>query len=144
MEFTLKRKYILGLGNWLQTLSLQGQESRNRTKFVEELSNELKEVDLMRLEIIKKYASKEENGDLVMIENSDGSKHYDIPEDKMEEFQKEFAEYLESDFEMGGAGTKTRLEIVKDIVLNTTEKIDPKIASDYDAWCDAFEFMKEE
>ena len=135
---------MLGLGNWLQGLSLSGQDSRNRTKFVEQLAEEVKENEATRIEIIKKYAVLDDKGEPVLIEKEDGSKNYDIPDDKLQDFQKEFSEYLNSEFICGGVGLKTRLEVVKSIVLNTTEKIDPKIASDYDAWCDAFDFMKED
>lgn len=141
MTFTIKRKYLLGLGTWLQGLFLQGQDSRNRTKFVEMIGEELKENEETRLEIVKKYAKLDDKKEPILVEKEDGSKHYEIPDDKLPEFQKEFIAFLETDFSCGGPGLKTRLEAVKNIVLNTTVEIDPKIAADYDAWCNAFEAM---
>lgn len=145
MTFTIKRKYILGLGNWLASLTLTGQDSRNRTKFIESLNDEVKENELTRLEVLKKYADKDEDtGELKVIENEkDGSKHYHIADDKMPDFQKEFTTFLESDLVIGGEGLKTRLETVKNIVLNPDVKIEKDIASDYDKWCEAFESMTE-
>lgn len=142
MEFTIKRKYILGLGNWLQSLSLQGQDSRNRTKFVEMLAEEVKENEETRMEIVKKYAKLDDKNEPVLVEKEGGAKHYEIPDDKMEEFQKEVVSFLEQDATFGGAGMKNRFETVKNIVLNTTEKIGPQIAADYDVWCEAFEAIK--
>lgn len=144
MELTIQRKYLFGLGTWLGSLSLTGQESRNRTKFIEELNEEVKENDLTRVEILKKYAETDKDGELTVTEKEDGTKNYVIPDDKMKDFQKEYVDYLNSDFTIGGPGLKTRLEIIKNIVLNTQEKIDPNTATDYDKWCDAFESMKTE
>ena len=134
----------MGLGNWLQTLSLSGQDSRNRTKFVEMLAEEVKENEATRLEILKKYAVLDDKGEPVMVKTGDGKDHYDIPDDKLPEFQTEFIKYLNEDFVCGGVGLKTRLQAVKEIVLNTKVEIDPQIAGDYDSWCDAFDFMTED
>lgn len=143
MELTIKRKYLFGLGTWLQSLSLTGQESRNRTKFIEEINDEVKENELTRLEILKKYADVDKDGNLEVTVKEDESKHYHVPDEKVAEFQKEYVDFLESDLTIGGPGLKTRLEIVRNIVLNTQEKIDPDFATDYNAWCDAFEAIKE-
>lgn len=143
MVFSIKRKYLLGLGTWLQKLSLQGQESRNRTKFIETIAEELKENEATRLEIIKKYAVLGEDGEPVLVTKEDGSKNYDIPDDKLPEFQKEWIAFLDDVYSLGGPGMETRLKTMREIVLNTTEKIDPSIAVDYDAWCEAFENIEE-
>jgi len=145
MEFTIQRKYLLGLGNWLMQLSLQGQDSRNRTKFVEQLSEEVKEQEETRLEIIKKYATIDETtGEPVLVKKEGQADHYDINDANMPAFEKEISDYLNKEYICGGPGLKTRLLAIKDIVLNTTEKIDGRTATDYDAWCNAFENMKEE
>lgn len=140
MEFKIKRKYILSLGQWIAGLALSGQQSRNRTKFVEQLSEEIKESELVRIEIVKKYGVLDEKGEPKLVEK-DGKNHYDIPDDKLEAFNKEIADYMEQDYVSGGPGLETRLRMVGEIVLETQEKITGDIASDYDAWCDAFEAM---
>lgn len=141
--FTIKRKYLLGLGMWLQGLSLYGRESRERTKFVEQLAEEVKENEAMRLELVNKYSEKEEDGVTPKLTGEDDKKTYVIPEDKLPEFSKEVADYLDENFVMSIEGNKERLKKVKFIVLDTNEKIDPKIASDYDKWCEAFEALQD-
>ena len=141
MTLRIKNKYVLSLARWLANLSLSGQESRNRTKFVEALSEQEKENEEMRLEILKKYAEvDEETKELKMVEEN-GAKHYVIPDEDTAKFTKEFTDYIDQDFIMEGEGLKTRLTMVSSIVLNTTEKIVPELATDYDKWCEAFEAM---
>lgn len=139
--FSIPRKYILGLGKWLQTLSLFGRESRERTKFVETLSEEIKESEQVRLEVLKKYADLDpETKEPIIIKNeTDGSQHYQVPDEKISNFAEEMGKYLEEDFVISGEGNKQRLKNIKEIVLNTQEKIDPAIAADYDKWCEALE-----
>lgn len=145
MELSLKRNQLLPLGKWLNSLSLYGPESRERTKFVELLDEELKEQELTRVEIVKRYCKKEEGTDEpTIITTEDGSKKFDIPDDKLQDFQKELVDYLNTDFTCGGPGLKNRLTTVKTIVLNPGVKIEPENAQSYDKWCEAFEEMKEE
>ena len=140
--FKIQKKYILGLGNWLNSLSLVGRESRERTKFVEMLAEDSKENELMRVELVKKYAETDATGELVIVKDEKEGEHYNIPDDKMSEFQKEMMKYLDEDFVIQGEGNKQRLNTVKSIVLDTQEKISGQFAVQYDAWCDAFEKME--
>lgn len=141
--FKLKRKYLLGLGMWLQGLSLYGRESRERTKFVEQLAEEVKENEAMRLEIVNKYAEKEEDGKTLKLAGEGDKKSYVIPPIEMASFSKEVSDYLEEDFVMPIEGNSERLKKLKFIVLDCNEKIDPKIATDYAAWADSFEAVQE-
>lgn len=139
----MQRKYALGLGQWLNSLALIGRESRERTKFVELLSEEVKENEAMRLEVIKKFAEKDDKGEPVIVEGDENkAAHFAVPDDKLADFNKEMLAYLDEEFVISGEGLKNRLMIVKSIVLNTTEKIEPNIASEYDKWCEAFEKME--
>lgn len=138
----LQHKYLLGLGTWLNKLTLSGQESRNRTKFVEQLSEQLKENEEMRLELVKKYAVLDEAGEPKIVEE-EGRKHYEIDDAKMSDFQKEYTDYLNQEAVFEGEGLKTRLQMVKGIVLNPPVAIEGEIAGDYDKWCESFEAMVE-
>lgn len=143
-SFTIKHRYVLGLGMWLSKLALIGRESRERTKFVEMLQEDLNEIEKMRLEILKKYADKDDKGELVMIEEEETkSKKYSIPDEKMSEFNNEYMSFLDEDFVISGPGNIQRLKIVKSIVLDTQEKIAPELASNYNVWCESFEAMPE-
>lgn len=139
-SFAIKNRYILGLGMWLQGLSLVGRESRERTKFVESISAQVRDNEAMRLEILKKYADKDEDGELKLIEDEDTKeKMYHIDDKELPEFNKEMNNYLDEDFIISGEGNIQRLKIVKSVVLDTQEKIDPKMAVEYDKWCEAFD-----
>lgn len=134
----LKRKYILGLGNWLSRLSLFGRESRERTKFIETLAEQMKENDAVRIEILKKYADKDESGEPVVVNEEKGA-HYSVSDDKMPEFAAEMNAYLDEDFVVEGEGNRQRLKVLKDVIINTDTKIAPEVAAEYDKWCEAFE-----
>lgn len=140
--FTLGNRYVLSLAQWLNNLALVGRESRERTKFVEALNEQLKDIDAMRLEFLCKYAEKDEEGEPKKVTNETGE-HFVIPDDKLSEFEKEYADYLnESAFLLAGPGNVQRIKIVKDVVLNTEEKIVGPLANDYSHWCDAFEAVE--
>lgn len=137
--FAIQRKYILGLGKWLQTLALSGRESRERTKFVESIAEEVKESELVRLEVIKKYAEMDEDTKELVLKEENGSQHYVIPDEKLPLFQEEIAKYMDEDFVISGEGNRQRLRTIKSVVLDTQEKIEGDMAIDYDKWCEAFE-----
>ncbi len=129
----------MGLGQWLSNLSLVGRESRERSKFVETLAAELKEAEETRLEIVKKFAEVDDKGEPVIKEDDDGKTHYSVPDEKMSEFTAELQAYLNENFVVDGEGNRQRLRVVKSIVLDTQEKIEPAQAPEYAIWCEAFE-----
>lgn len=135
MTLIIKRNLLNGLGMWLNGLSLAGRDSRVRTKFVEVLAAEVKEMELTRIEMLKKYANKDEEGNLIVTDKEDGTKHYEIPDQEdVKKFVAEYAEYVNETVSF-----KDVTEQIKSIVLDTTEKIDSSIASQYSLWCEAFE-----
>lgn len=136
-KLELKRKYVLSLGNWLMNLSLLGRESRERTKFLEQLNDELAEQEKIRLSIVEKYADKKE-GKPEVKDTPEGTKFSFTPEN-LAKFNTEYNDYLAEDFVLESAGNIQRLKIIKSIVLDTQEKISPSDAFDYDQWCEAFE-----
>lgn len=137
--FSIKNRYIFELGMWLQGLTLEGRESRERTKFVMQLEDQVRINEKARLAILDDYADKEEDGKTLKLIEEGGQKNYNIPDDKLEAFKKEMNEYFDQEFVIEGPGNSERLKRVKAIVLDTTEKINPQIAIDYDKWCEAFE-----
>ena len=143
MKFEIQKKYVVGLGTWLQKLTLSGRESRERTKFVELLAADVQENEAMRLEILKKYADVDpETNEPLVIEEGD-NKHYNVKDENIPPFTKELAAYLDENFVVEGDGNKNKLKVIKQIVLDTQEKIAPEIAMEYDKWCEAFEKMEE-
>lgn len=139
MTFTIQKKYLVGLGNWLNTLSLNGKQSRARTRFVNLIQDALNRLETDRKVVLEEYAEKEEGGDLKVVEDDKGNKNYVVPDDKKEAFQKELIELYDEDAELNGPEFGPQILIVKDIVLNYDKEIDPNLATAYDKWCEAFE-----
>lgn len=153
--FKLKNRYVLGLATWLNDQSLAGKDSRERTKFVTLLAAHLNETDKDRVELLKKYAEKDEKGEFKMKEEN-GKQVYDLLPDKLVEFGKEYSELLDEDFIIDILeGNKSKFETVKRIVLDTDYKFGPrendtpeekdervKLMNQYDLWAEAFEEVK--
>jgi hypothetical protein len=142
LVFRLKRKYILGLGRWLSGLTLQGRDSRERTKFVESLSEEMKENELTRMDLLHDFADKDEAGEPLMVDGENNSKHYKVSDENMPKFTQKMNEMLDEEIVMSGPGNIQRFKTIKNIILNTTEPITPDLAEDYVKWCEAAEAIE--
>jgi hypothetical protein len=151
--FRISNGHLIALTRWLNNISLAGQESRERTRFIETVSPHIKEIDEKRIELVKKYANKNDDGTPATvfdseITNDDGTvtrqgEHFDVPEEQMENLNKEFEAYLQENFELNiGDGNIAKFNTVKGIVLNTTEKFQGSFAVEYDEWCKAFESVQ--
>jgi len=153
--FKIKNKNVVGLANWLNSLALGGKESRERTRFVKILSDHSAEVDAERIELAKKFSNTDKSGN--PLTKKDGDKEiYDLDPSKMEEFVKEFNELMDEEFVMDVLeGNKSKLQAVKDLVLNTSYVFGPsegdsneerikKVlqAQEYDVWCESFEAVE--
>lgn len=140
MTFTIQRKYLLGLANWLNSLSLAGVQSRARTKFVRVAASALDRVDKERLEILEEYAEKDKDGKpKKKTDEKTGQESFVVPDDKLPEFNKEISELYDQDAELTEPEFSMSLVVLRNLVLNTEEKIGPQIADQYDKWCEAFE-----
>ena len=58
----IQNRYLLGLASWLNEQALAGRESRERSRFVTIVADQLAVVEKERKDIIDKYAEKEEDG----------------------------------------------------------------------------------
>lgn len=139
MTFSIQKKYLLSLGNWLNGLTLNGKQSRARTRFIDILQASLTQVEKDRKAILDEYAEKDENGELKVVEDPSGNKNYNVPEDKKAEFDKEVSDLYDEDAELSGPEFGSIALVIKDIVLNYNKDIEPGIAVMYDKWCSAFE-----
>lgn len=143
MTFIIQRKYLTGLANWLASLSLQGAQSRSRTKFVKLAADALNRADKERLELIEEYGEKDEDGNLKKVtDEKTKQESYVIPDDKLKEFTDEVNKIFELDAEISAPEISTTLVTIRNLVLNTEEKIGPEIAVQYDYWCEAFEKLQ--
>jgi hypothetical protein len=111
----------------------------------------VKTVEDDRMEIIGKYVEKEEDGKT--WKKKEGVDNWDIPEDKMPEVSKEYAELMNEEWVLDVADSNREiLQSVRNILLNTDylfgpgEETDPteinakiRQMNDYPLWCEAFE-----
>jgi len=136
--FKIKKKYIVGLGNWLGSISLQGKQSRMRTRFVSLLEEALERYEKDRKAMLEEVCVKDEEGKPKLIEEN-GQSHYDIPDDKTEQFNADMKEMGEEDAELTGPETAPVFVTVSNILLNYDGKIEGRDAYAYDKWCEAAE-----
>lgn len=135
MTFKIQKKYLLSLGNWLNSLSLAGRESRARTRFVALIQEALERADKDRKAILEDYAEKNEDGTM----KTDAENNAEISDDKRAAFDTEVVALYNEDAELSGPETGPVFVMVKNIVLDYDKEIDPSIAGAYDMWCQAFE-----
>ena len=152
MAFTIKKAYFLGLGNWLNDLSLTGSASRARTRFVEQLQAQLQIIDKDRVAILETHADKNEDG-TPKKEAGDNGEHYVLSEEASKAVAKEYSELLMEDYVLDITdANRLQMESLRKIVLESDYRFGPRegdspeIAqirirqmNDYPAWCDAFE-----
>lgn len=134
----LKNNDIRSLANFLAAEKLAGKTSRMRTRFIKILDDRLKEVEEFRIELLEKYAKKDEGGKSVLIGNK-----YDLND--LETFNKEFAELMDEELIIDETESKRAMLIhVKRILENTEQEFSGMDAFAYDRWCEAFENLKYE
>lgn len=157
--FKIQRAFLNGLATWLNKLTLSGKQSRERSRFVMLLAEDLRLLESGRNEIISRYSEKEMNTKTGVYENKktvdNGVERYVIPEEKREAFEKEIQELYLEDFVLDVTPANTaNMQSVKDIVLNTeflfgpsetddVDEVSEKVrqANDYNVWCQSFEAL---
>jgi len=154
--FKIQKAYVNGLATWLNALQLGGRDSRERTRFVSILADELKTIDAERVSIIEKYVTKDENNEWQKIVDSDGLERWDVPADLEADLNKDVLELYQEDFVLDiGEEHLAKIKAVRDIVLNTDFLFGPseddsnvdkirkiREANDYEEWCKAFEALE--
>lgn len=152
--FRIEKAYLVGLANWLNEQQLDGRISRFRTRFVKDLSEAMQELDNERLDLAKNAADKDEDGN-PLTEGEGAAEHFVVPVDNQPALNDAVAELMKEEFVVDVTeANKEKMQIVRDIVLNTDYKFGPKEgddamesfrktrqANDYDVWCEAFEAL---
>lgn len=148
---------------WLSSQMLHGAASRMRTRFLQGMAPRVKESDEVRLDLLKKYATKkksetkDENGkkstvDLPVMLDKEGKettdpnvgKRYKIDPEKTEEFNKEYQAYLDENYVIDVTpANREAVYGVRDILLKSEEEFGGRMALLYDEWCKAFEDISE-
>ena len=134
----IKNSDIQSLVNFLVNEKLSGKTSRMRTRFVNLLNERLKEIEEFRLEIVEKYAEKDDEGKPITNDNK-----YKIVD--MEAFNKDYDELMNEEFIIDETHSKKDMLLsVKRILESTEMEFSGQEAFLYDKWCEAFENLKYE
>lgn len=148
--FKISNQNLISLVRWLNLINLSGNESRERTKFIQLAESRIREIEENRINIVKKYANKNDDGTPRIVHDSEtedengniikSGERFDVPEESVGPMNTEFSAYLGEDWELDiSDGNIAKFNTVKKIVLETTEKFSGSLAQQYDEWCKAFE-----
>lgn len=139
----IKNKHLMSLCQFIAALPLGGQESRERTRFIEVVSPRITEMEAERVSLLKKYAEKDDKDQPIMVEDTKtGRTSYDLGDEGMASFTKEYEDYANEEFVLDILdGNISKVKTIKNLVLNTDEKFNGATAAEYDAWCQAFEAL---
>ena len=127
----------MSLVRWLRILPLSSEMSKERTRFIKLAEPYINSLLGERVSILNKYADKNENGELIIIE-ADGRKEYQISPDKREQAEKEYAEKLQTVLDFPLEGNKSKLQSIKEILKTTSFEFSGQLADEYLAWDEAF------
>ena len=152
--FRMKARHIGNFATWLNSVQLLGKESRARSRFTKILTDYLSnDVEKQRVEIVKKYAKLDEEGNPSVIIDSKARRIFDVLPEKSEEMNKEYANLLEHNLELHVTDlNRETISTVKDVVLNSQFVFGPldndpeqvrqakiALADNYTEWCESFE-----
>ena len=156
-ELRVKNAQIHEFCGWLNDLHLEPTISRVRTQFIERCKKHLNEyVEKERIEIIRKYANKDEEGNPIVIIDSTGRKLYDIPPEKNDKMNNEYNELLQGNFVVPiDENTTEMVKIMKKVVLEPEYRFGPRegdamnirkakveLSIKYHEWCKSFDELK--
>ena len=133
---TFKNHYLDILFKILD-VPLPGPDSRARNKFVTILQKQIKLNETARLELLEKFADKDEKGKAKLKE---GTNVYDIPEGKADEVNKEYVVMLNETFIIDILpSNKDSIDVVAKLVKETKSVFTLKEGTVYDKLCEEFE-----
>lgn len=155
-ELRIKNKYIPGLVFWLNSLLLKSSDNETRIKIGNILQIQVDAIEKERINLLKKYAKKDAQGDPEVIITQDARRVYDVLPENTNQLNAEYNSLLENDFVIDLDKKETERNIVKEaknlicssehlfgptVNDDTEEKKKQKmlIASDYCVWRKAFE-----
>ena len=129
---------LISLVKWLRSLPLSSEMSKERTRFVKMAEPYINDLLLKRVEILNKYAEKDEGGQFKM-EEKDGLRQHIIPSAGREQAEKAYADALSLLLDIPPDGNKSKLLAVKEILETTSFEFSGWIADEYLTWSEAFE-----
>ena len=135
---SISYKLLPGLVGWLSNIPLPSKESNARVSFIALCKSGIESIYKSRDEIIKKYAKLNEDGTPKLDKETN---KFFYEGDNQKKADEEYAKFLESgsfDIDIND-GNIQKVKIIKDIVLNTSEKFQGQLAEQYSKWYEIFE-----
>ena len=127
--------------NFLMELELPAKQSRMRTRFCKLGIERLRLLEEEKMEIIKKHANIDENGEVKQVKDEQGRLIWDI-KDK-DGFNADYKELMIEEWVLElNEEKKDMLLTLKDSVLNLDIILKGKEALQYDRWCEIVEQIK--
>ena len=127
--------------NFLMELELPAKQSRMRTRFCKLGIERLRLLEEEKMEIIKKHANIDENGEVKQVEDEQGRLIWDV-KDK-DGFNADYKELMIEEWVLElNEEKKDMLLTLKDSVLNLDIILKGKEALQYDRWCEIVEQIK--
>ena len=139
MKLEIKFRHLNSLLTWLKSLSLAGRESRERTRFIEVCLPYIKQVEEKRFTLIKENCELNEKGEPQIKDEKFLFK--EGGQDKSNRDWNAFLDTSYTDIDIK-EGNHAKVKTVRDLVLNTDQKFEGKLAEDYDKWAEVFEKLE--
>lgn len=138
MILVFKNYELKAFGEFLYELSLKGKESRMRSRFIKVLEDQLQLINNEREILLKDYAKKDENGELVFDKDKDG-REFVILDDSYS-YNLELSKLMQEDFIIEIKNDNTEMiKTIQDIVLNVDKEFSGIEAERYNRFCDILE-----
>jgi hypothetical protein len=136
MEIKIENQKLAPAINLLYGLSLKGQQSRHRTKFIRLLQDKLKEFGEEEKEVVKEHCNLDDKGEPKT--NEDNTK-WDIKEGELDAFVKDKEDLYKETRVIDGGDNQVMLKTINKVLEDCDKEFSMQEADTYDHLCDAFE-----
>jgi len=140
MKIILANEVLAPSVNFLGTIKLKGKDSRARTKLVNLLTQQVRELQESEQELIDEYAKTDENGKPEKAENGNAK----IDPNRAKEYLAEHSKLMLEQVEIEGGTYVNHIDDCQKILENYDGELEGQNAQAYDALLDAFEAAKKE
>lgn len=140
MKIILANEVLAPSVNFLGTIKLKGKDSRARTKLVNLLTQQVRELQESEQELIDEYAKTDENGKPEKAENGNAK----IDPDRAKEYLAEHSKLMLEQVEIEGGTYVNHIDDCQKILEDYDGELEGQNAQAYDALLDAFEAAKSE
>ena len=138
MILVLKNYELKAFGEFLYELSLKGKDSRMRSRFISLLEEQLHLINNERELLLKDYAKKDENGEVVFDKDDEG-REFVVLEDAFS-YNLELSKLMQEDFIIEVKNERIdMIKAIQRIVLEVDKEFSGVEAERYNRFCDILE-----